>query len=82
MPPEERHDKIGLVMQDIGGLLMKEAELGAAGLAAVQAGAVDQLADVSEELLICHASYAVKYRELMGLWLRPTRCPGSSPPPA
>jgi hypothetical protein len=82
MPPEERREKIGLVMRDIRGLLVKETDLGAAGLAAIQAGALDRLADVSEELLICHASYAVKYRELMGLWLRPTRCPGSSPPPA
>jgi hypothetical protein len=58
-------------MQDMRELLVKELALGASGLAAIEAGAVDRLADASEELLTCHASYAVMYRRLGGLWLRP-----------
>jgi hypothetical protein len=71
MSPEERHAKIHSVMQDMRGLLVKASALGAAGLAAIEAGSVDRLADASEELVACHASYAVMYRRLVGLWLRP-----------
>jgi hypothetical protein len=71
MSPEERHDEIRVVMRAISGLLVKEVDLGGSGLAAIEAGSLDRLADVSEELLICHATYAVQYRRLMGLWLRP-----------
>jgi hypothetical protein len=58
-------------MQNIRELLVKETALGASALAAIEAGSVDRLADASEELLSCHASYAVMYRRLVGLWLRP-----------
>jgi hypothetical protein len=58
-------------MQNIRELLIKEAALGASGLAAIEAGSVDRLAEASEELLACHARYAVMYRRLVGLWLRP-----------
>jgi hypothetical protein len=71
MSPKERHAGICSVMQDIRELLEKERALGASGLAAIEAGSVDRLADASEELLACHASYAVMYRRLVGLWLRP-----------
>jgi hypothetical protein len=71
MSPEERQEEICSVLRDIRGLLVKELDLGASGLAALQADSLERLADVSEELLICHASYAVMYRRLMGLWLRP-----------
>jgi hypothetical protein len=71
MSPEERHAKIYSVMQDMRGLLMKESALGASGLTAIEAGAVDRLVDASEELVASHASYAIMYRRLVGLWLRP-----------
>jgi hypothetical protein len=71
MSPKKRHANICAVMQDIRELLIKEAALGASGLAAIEAGSVDRLAEASEELLACHASYAVMYRRLVGLWLRP-----------
>jgi hypothetical protein len=72
MPPEERQDQIYAVLQDIRGLLTEEAALGASALAAAEAGSLDCLADVSEELLTCHVRYAARYRRLMGLWLRPS----------
>jgi hypothetical protein len=59
-------------MRNMRELLIKETALGASGLAAIEAGSVDRLADTSEELLACHASYAVMYRRLVGLWLRPS----------
>jgi hypothetical protein len=71
MSPQERHADICAVMRDIRELLIKEAALGASGLAAIEAGSVDRLAEASEELLACHARYAVMYRRLVGLWLRP-----------
>jgi hypothetical protein len=71
MSPEERRDEIRSVMREISGLLSKESDFCASGLAAIEAGSLDRLANVSEELLICHATYAVQYRRLMGLWLRP-----------
>lgn len=71
MSPKERHAEIHSVMQDMKGLLMKESALGASGLAAIEAGSVDRLAEASEDLLACQASYAVLYRRLVGLWLRP-----------
>jgi hypothetical protein len=71
MSPKKRHADICAVMQGIRELLVKEAALGASGLAAIEAGSVDRLAEASEELLACHASYAVMYRRLVGLWLRP-----------
>ena len=71
MSATERHAGICAVMQEIRELLMRAAALGASGLAAIEAGSVDRLAETSEELLACHASYAVMYRRLVGLWLRP-----------
>jgi hypothetical protein len=71
MSPNERQQEICSIMQDMRKLLLKESDLGASGLAAIEAGSVDRLADTSEELLACHASYAVLYRRLVGLWLRP-----------
>jgi len=72
MSPEERHARIRSVMRDMREVLVKESALGESGLAAIEAGSVDRLADTSEELVACHASYAVMYRRLVGLWLRPT----------
>jgi hypothetical protein len=71
MSPNERQGEICSIMQDMRELLLKESDLGASGLAAIEAGSVDRLADASEELLACHSSYAVLYRRLVGLWLRP-----------
>jgi hypothetical protein len=71
MSPKERDADICSIMRDIRELLVKESALGASGLAAIEAGSVGRLADASEELLTCHASYAVMYRRLVGLWLRP-----------
>ncbi len=71
MSPTERHAEICLVTRDMRELLVTESALGASGLAAIEAGPVDRLADVSEELLACHASYVLMYRRLVGLWLRP-----------
>jgi hypothetical protein len=71
MSPGERQEEICSVMQDMRELLVKESDLGASGLAAIEAGSVDRLADASEALLACPASYAVMYRRLVGLWLRP-----------
>jgi hypothetical protein len=71
MSPNERQQEICSNMQDMRELLLKESDLGASALAAIEAGSVDRLADASEELLACHASYAVLYRRLVGLWLRP-----------
>jgi hypothetical protein len=71
MSPEERQEQIASVMQDMRGLLVRESGLGASGLAAIEVGSVERLADASEELLACHASYAALYRRLAGLWLRP-----------
>jgi hypothetical protein len=71
MSSKERHARICSVMQDMRELLVRELALGASGLAAIEARSVDRLADVSEELLACHASYILMYRRLVGLWLRP-----------
>ena len=71
MSPAERQAEICSVMRDMREVLVKASALGASGLAAIEAGAVDRLADASEELLACHASYLLMYRRLVGLWLRP-----------
>lgn len=73
MSPADRHAEISAVMQNMRELLVRESVLGASGLAAIEAGSVDRLADASEELLACHASYVLMYRRLVGLWLRPAR---------
>lgn len=73
MSPTDRHAEITAVMHELRELLVRESVLSASGLAAIEAAAVDRLADVSEELLACHASYVLLYRRLVGLWLRPAR---------
>jgi hypothetical protein len=70
MLPQERQEKILAVLRDIRLLLAREADLGVRAATAAQAGSLDRLADLSEELLTCHVQYAVYYRRFLGLWIR------------
>jgi hypothetical protein len=71
LSPEERQDERASVVRDLRILLTTEADLGATALAAAQAGSLERLAEVSDLLLSAHLQYAVKYRKLLALWLRP-----------